>query len=321
MRPPITIAIILVNYRSEHRSIQCIREELTRCTLPHRIVVVNNGATEQSDNHLSRELNASIIDASTIDYTTIDDEEHSIDTERQIFIISNRENSGFARGNNLGVDFITTHFKAEYLLFSNNDIHIKSDNAIELLTAKLATLPNVGVIGPKIVGIDGEIQSPYIYSSFWREMVLLQWKRFIPFFRSRLYNKGKIFNRQSAKEGYYYRVMGSFFITRSEDYIACGKMDPNTFLYGEEVILAERMLLIGKRNYYDPSVEIIHEHGATINNNREVLRGGDYLTESLFYYFKEYRGVSNLSIFIARHLRRAFESVRQLYNSTRCKKH
>ncbi len=241
----ISIAMILINYKSEERSIKCIKEELVECTLPYRIVIVNNAATEASNEMMARELGGVVIHDVT----------QTIETERHIFIISSGENLGFARGNNLGVEFITNHFDVDYLLFSNNDIALRSERAIESLIEKLSTLPDVGVIGPKVVGVDGGYQSPCLYMPFWTEMVLLQWRRFIPFYRY------KDLDRSRAKEGYYYRVMGSFFVSKREDYIACGGMDPHTFLYGEEVILAERMLRIGKRNYYYPSVEILHEHG------------------------------------------------------------
>ncbi|MFI3305847.1 MAG: glycosyltransferase [Rikenellaceae bacterium] len=304
MLPQITIATIVVNYRSEQRTIRCISEELTRCTLPHRIIVVNNGATAATNATLALALNATVVDKIA----------QPIDPQTKIFIINTPLNNGFARGNNLGVEFVTTHFDVEYLLFSNNDIVLRSDHTIESLVGRLSTLPDVGIIGPKIVGLDGEYQTPYLYSSFWREMVMSQWGRFVPFYRGKEYQDGKLFIRESAHEGYYYRVMGSFFVAKTEVYIACGKMDPNTFLYGEEVILAERMLRIGQYNYYYPSVEILHEHGTTINNNRDLFRGRDYLAESLFYYYREYRGVSNYAIHIAKALRWIFASAQSVIN-------
>lgn len=298
MTPNISIATILVNYKSEERTIKCIKEELMRCSLTYRIIVVNNGANESSDEVLARELGGVVIYDINI----------PIDTEQRIFIISNPENSGFARGNNLGVDFATNHFEVDYLLFSNNDIVMRSDRTIESLVEKLASLPDVGVIGLKVVGLDGKCQSPYIYLPFWEEMVFLQWQRFVPF------KIVRSLDRVNAQSGYYYRVMGSFFISPTVDYIACGKMDPNTFLYGEEVILAERMLRIGKKNYYEPSIEILHEHGVTISKNKDVFKGRDYLSESMFYYFREYRGVPQFSVFIARGFRQIFNIVRWSFN-------
>ena len=66
--------------------------------------------------------------------------------------------------------------------------------------------------------------------------------------------------------------MGSFFIVKTQDFINCGMMDPNTFLYAEEIILSEKLKKINKQVYYFPSVTVLHEHGQTtsmhLNNNQ-----------------------------------------------------
>ena len=57
--------------------------------------------------------------------------------------------------------------------------------------------------------------------------------------------------------------MGSFLLVKAFDFYNCGMFDSHTFLYAEEPILAERMAAIGKRVYYYPDSEVIHEHGVT----------------------------------------------------------
>lgn len=302
MRPSISIAIILVNYNSELRTIKCVEEELSRCELSHRIIVVNNAATTHSDELLSSKLNGVVVS----------DIYQPIDVARVVFIVSNPENSGFARGNNLGVDFVTSHFEVDYLLFSNNDIVMRSDCTIERLLCKLSNLPNVGVIAPKVVGLDGECQSPNPYVPFWQEMVFRYWGRFLPSMTNR-----EVFDQNLAQEGYYYRVMGAFFLAKTKEYISCGKMDSNTFLYGEEVILAERMLAIGRQFYYYPSVEVLHEHGATIDKNRDSKVVQWAMFESLAYYYKTYKGVSPLSISIARFSNMVYLTLQNFYRRNR----
>lgn len=284
MHRTFTLASIIVNYKSEERTITYVKEELqSKCHIPQLIVIVNNEATIESSKTLSESLQASIV----TDITAIPEDSH-------IYIIHNTENSGFAKGNNLGVDFITTHFKVDYFLFSNNDIRFINSNVIEVLIEKLKSLPDVGIIGPKVIGLDGNCQSPNEYVPFWTEMVGQYWERFIPFYHI------KHFDQNKAKEGYYYRLMGSFLVVKYKEFINCGKFDANTFLYGEEVILSERMNVIGKKNYYLPTVSILHEHGSTTAKHLNQIKGNFLMFDSLSYYYQSYKGVRKSSILLAK---------------------
>lgn len=278
------LASIIVNYKSEERTIKYIKEELqSKCNLSQVIIIVNNGATEESTKKLCNNLHAYRVNDITchIPFSTI-------------YVIHNINNSGFARGNNLGVDFVSEHFNVKYILFSNNDIRFIVLNVIELLIDKLKSHPDVGVIGPKVIGLDGNCQSPNEYVPFWTEMVGQYWERFIPFYHI------KHFNQNNATEGYYYRIMGSFFIVRYNDFIKCGKFDSNTFLYGEEAILSERMNTIGKRNYYLPTVAVLHEHGTTTTKYLKQIKGNFIAFNSLSYYYQHYKGISEPAILLAK---------------------
>lgn len=280
----IDIASIVINYKSEERTITFVKEELSKCKLRQVIVVVNNGASEESTYIMAQALDAHVVR----------NYKEDINNDKSIFIIHNIENSGFAKGNNLGVLFVINHFDCEHLLFSNNDIHIVDDFSIEKLIEKQKTLPDVGIIGPKVIGLDGHCQSPSDDIPFWTRMVGLKWERFIPYLHI------KMLNQDEAKEGYYYRVMGSFFVCSTTHFLDCGMMDPTTFLYAEELCLAERMLRIGKRVYYYPAAIVLHEHGGTINKNMNFLKGQKILFESLSYYYRTYKKVSAISILLAK---------------------
>ena len=287
------LATIIVSYKSDEKTIYFIKNELSKCFISQIIVIVNNKATKESSAIMAKELLGSVIYDITF----------SIPNNCNIFIIHNTDNSGFAKGNNIGVNFLNIHFDIDYLLFSNNDILLKDNNVIETMILKMDKLPEVGIIGPKIIGLKGDYQNPYDYVPFWKEMVGIYWERFIPFYHI------EYLNRETAKEGYYYRVMGSFFITRTIDFINCGMMDPNTFLFYEEPILSERMLNINRKTYYIPNVCVIHEHGGTINSSNI---SNNCLFNSGLYYFKYYKNVSSFSIFLATASNYIYNSLKKL---------
>lgn len=271
------LAVIVINYRMEELTIKMVQQELSKIVIPHKTIVVNNDATDTSNNLLTRELNAQLI---------LNPEEQIADMDKDAFIISSKENLGFARGNNLGVMFCKKMFAPDYLLFTNNDIQFSDADVVERLINKMQSLPNVGVIGPRVVGLDNKEQSPHPYLSFWDRMIWMYWSTFF-------YSKKKKRHRflldysQNAEEGFHYYVMGSFFMVRASDFYQCGMMDPKTFMYAEELILSERMKSIGRGVYYYPQVCVIHAHGATTS---KFARGKsrDWKFDSLLYYYKNY---------------------------------
>ena len=252
------------------------------------IIITNNAATPESDNEFLRNLNAVLV-------TDID----AKPVKSGIYLISHADNLGYAKGINLGAEFSLRHFDINHFLISNNDIHFINDNVVEKLIERLESMPDVGMIGPKVLGLDGRNQSPEPYYKFWNSYIWMYW--LTPFLSSE--KKKKIFKLNystNAEEGEHYKIMGSFFIVKAIDFINCGMMDPNTFLYGEEVILSERLNAINRKVYFFPQVAILHEHGKTINRYIEMVSSKKLQFKSESYYYRKYRGVTSFSIFVGK---------------------
>ena len=67
-------------------------------------------------------------------------------------------------------------------------------------------------------------------------------------------------------------------------------MDPHTFLYAEEPILSERMLRVGRKTYFLPSVTVVHEHGTTIRKHIDSKKASWLQFRSNAYYYRTYKG-------------------------------
>ena len=103
---------------------------------------------------------------------------------------------------------------------------------IELLIEKLQSNSQIGIIGPKVLGLDNRCQSPHPYISFFKKYIVIPLSSLFLSAKT----KRKFFDfdyPEKAKEGFHYMVMGSFFMVRMNDYISCGMMDSNTFMYYE----------------------------------------------------------------------------------------
>jgi GT2 family glycosyltransferase len=194
-----------------------------------------------------------------------------------------------AAGCNAGAAELCTHPDVDVLLFTNNDLHLVSDDVVERLVEKLKELPDIGVIGPEIIGMDGKRQSPEPYMGLWKRYV---WMYLSTPFLSRA-AKRRIFaldTAEKATEGECYRVMGSFFLCTREAWELTGGMDTGTFLYAEEPILSERMLRVGRKTYFMPAVTVVHEHGGTIKKHLEPKEAAWLQYQSNAYYYKSYKG-------------------------------
>lgn len=278
--------IVIINYRQELLTIQFVKNELSKIQLPHKTVIVNNSATKESNELLCQELNA----------VFVADNSQNIDKEKDVFVLPSADNLGFAKGNNLGAAFCKKWFSPQYILFTNNDIRLKNDDVAERMIKKLEEHPEVGIMGPQVIGLDGKWQSPFPYTSYWKRHVWMYWSTL--FYSAE--KKKEVFQfdyQEKAQEGFHYYVMGSFFLVRASDFYKCGMFDPHTFLYAEEPILSERMASVGKKVYYYPDSVVIHEHGVTTGKYAKDKRS-DWQFESENYYYMKYKHTSLFLIFL-----------------------
>ena len=256
------LGIIIVNYREYERTERFIREEISRIKRPYRLMIVDNGGDPvKAEAFLKR-------------------------TDCEFLV---RENDGFAAGCNAGAAALCAHSDVDVLLFTNNDLHQMTDDVVDQLVDKLKEHPDVGIIGPEIVGMDGKRQSPEPYLGLWKRFV---WMYLSTPFLSRAV-KRRLFaldTAEQAAEGYCYRVSGSFFLCPRKAWEQAGGMDTNTFLYAEEPILSERMLLVGLKTYFFPSVTVVHEHGGTIDKHMDRKKASWLQYKSNAYYYKTYKG-------------------------------
>ncbi len=260
------IGIVIVSYGDPGRTVRFVREECSKVAAEHRVVVVDNGGAEASTQTLKDALG----DAATV--------------------LPAGGNIGFARANNLGAGYAIRELGADLLLFVNNDIVFTDSDVVDRLAAKLQALPDAGMIGPKVVGLDGCLQSPEPFKSFAEQHLLPYWGKLV-MSRSKLDLRLKRGYAETAAEGPHYRLMGSIFMMRAADFEACDGMDPATFLFAEEAILSERLKRMGKCVWYDPSVQVLHEHGATIGKHFSRVKRRRMRLESDAYYYRNYIGL------------------------------
>ena len=279
------LGIIVVVYKSNQMTIEYVHRELPQVDVPWVCCIVNNAATLEESDLLAESCGAEVVDLHTPPKSN---------ENGSVYVLPSEENLGFAKGNNLGVNYLLKYFDVDYLLFSNNDIEIKSSCCLSSLIATLNRDEKIGAVGPRIIGLDGVEQPPHDgYVSPYRQ---IGWRLF-PFLR----RKAKMTSNTVIKKresGFTYWVQGSFFVMRARDFLQVGMFDPNTFLYSEEPILAERLKQAGKQMYYENSVTVLHYEGGTIVKHRGNSWSQKMVIESNCYYYGRYLGYNSFTVWL-----------------------
>jgi GT2 family glycosyltransferase len=276
------IGIVIVSYRTTKKTIEYVVEELSKINNPKIIVIVNNQYLESDESIYKASLNAEII------Y----DIGESIDKKNDIYVINASDNLGFARGNNLGADFLIGNFKPKYILFSNNDISIQSFNIIEELIAKAETDLKIGIIGPRMIDENGYDVSPRydrvhpLRYAFWHILYPIRQSQILSIIGVNTPGFKEISSRNH--EGYCYWVAGSFMMIKTQVFIQIGGFDFGTFLYAEEKILAERLNKHGYGIYYYPNVCTISFSGYTTTKYLSEREKEELIFQSDIHYYKHY---------------------------------
>ena len=267
------IGIVIVSYRSDDLTVRFVREELTKVSLPHRIVVVDNGADESEASVLAARIPEAVVLPA--------------------------ENRGFAAGNNLGIRWLAEHVRPDYVLLTNNDIHFRSEHVVETLFKTATGHPEAGAVGPEILGPDLRRQGPYRYLGLWDRYVWMYLST--PFLSKKA--KRRRFGLdypEKAEAGIHDVISAAFLLVDMDAFLQAGMFDEGTFLYAEENILSDRMERIGKGFYFEPAVTVLHEHGKTIGREHDGKARALMQFESMAYYYRQYRGCSRLSIRLTR---------------------
>jgi GT2 family glycosyltransferase len=224
---------VIVTYKKPFYAFQVAKALLSQYKVNNKVIIIDNSLSIDD----SKCLNNLICDVNNV---------HVVVTE---------ENLGYAKGNNLGVKTaIEMWGRPDFIIFSNDDIVINDLNTVKTLIGSCRKIPDCGCIQPKILLENGYIQGPYSKSNIYLEslqyMVPILW---IIFRRYRQLNLKLI-----TKVSPCYRVMGAFFLIKTENFINCGLFDEGTFLFREEEILALKLNKIGLTSYYNPCVTVTH---------------------------------------------------------------
>lgn len=245
------LSVIILNYNVQYFLELCLKSvEAAITNIEAEIIVVDNNSPDNSCQMVK-------------------------DLFPDVILIENKDNTGFSRGNNIGV----AKAKGEFICILNPDTVVAEDTFITLLDFAQTTI-DVGIIGCRL--IDGT-------GSFLPES-----KRNIP-------TPSVSFKKMIGSSNSYYAnhlkedeignvdiLVGAFMLMKRSLYIEVEGFDEDYFMYGDDIDLSYKVLKKGINNKYVGNVSIIHFKGESTPKNA-YYRKRFYDAMKIFYkkHFKK----------------------------------
>ena len=195
-----------------------------------------------------------------------------------VILIENKENLGFPKGNNIGVE----HAKGKYICILNPDTVVAEDTFSKILNTKNWQL-NTGIIGCRLIDGAGN----FLPES--KRGVPTPWVAFTKIFG--LYKISNYFGKYYAQHlsenesGKVDILVGAFMVMKRELYLEVGGFDENCFMYSDDIDLSYLVLKTGKSNYYFHETSVIHYKGES------TVRDGTYMKrfrEAMQFFYKKH---------------------------------
>ncbi|MGK9126754.1 glycosyltransferase family 2 protein [Olivibacter sp. SA151] len=234
-------------------------------TITASIVLYHNDPLEVQEAVRSCLSSPSINKVYLVDNST-EDNFRSLANNERIEYISNAENIGFGAAHNLAIQRCVA---SDYHIIVNPDIAFH-ESVIEHLTAFMDQHPDIGLVMPKVLYKNGQLQRlckllPTPFNLFGR--------RFAPNRRW-----ARELNEQYELSFFQYDqiadipcLSGCFMFVRNNVLQTLGGFDTRFFLYLEDVDLVRRIGHIARTVFY-PHVSISHGYQKESYHNSKVLR-------------------------------------------------
>lgn len=236
------ISIIILNWNQPELTVNCVDSILKQDFRDFEIILIDNSSEDNSFEIFEREFLEN----------------------KKIKLVRNRENLGYAEGNNVGAKVA----KGEFVVIQNNDTlleknwlaemvkAIESDEKIALVTANILNMPLVEKIS--------EYRKLFSKRTWWT----------IGFLGYGI----DLENKERGKLIDIFAVNGCSFIYR-KNLVGDEPFDPDYFIYAEETKLSWLMRLRGYDIKIAPEAKVFHLHNITRKSSKKVDKYFTFLGE------------------------------------------
>ena len=204
------------------------------------------------------------------------------DRWKNIEVIKNDQNLGFAKANNLAI--LQSH--APYVLLLNPDTIMKPGTLSHLVV--ILDEGRADIVGPQLLNEDGSVQrwGGGFFPSLGR--VFRHYFFLAELFKNGSWSRGIYINSADHTPMRVDWISGAFLLFRRDVVKEIGLLREDFFMYGEDMEFCYRARKINFRIMYDPTVSIVHLYGKCSSENVSEVDFQSLANMSTF--FKETHG-------------------------------
>ena len=202
-------------------------------------------------------------------------------------LIENTTNSGFPKGNNIGV----AQAKGDYICVLNPDTVVAEDT-FEKILAFAEKQTNLGILGCKLIDGTGNflpeskrgVPTPWVAIT----KILGLYQVFPKLFFFNRYYAQHISENETGKVDI---LVGAFMVMKRDLYLEIGGFDENCFMYSDDIDFSYMVLKKGKSNFYFHETSVIHYKGeSTVKDGLYMKR----FREAMQFFYKKHFKMSFL---------------------------
>jgi len=259
------LSIIIVNWNTKKLLHDCL-QSIYKFTsgLKFEVVVVDNGSQDGSIDMMKKKF-------------------------PKTKLILNKENLGFSKANNQGIKIA----KGQYIFLLNSDTYL-IENSFKKLLTNIKSRSKLGVIAPKLLSKDQTIQQSAGYFPHLPQVFF--WMSFLDDLPI-----GMLFKPYHIDHDSFYKngqqidwVTAAALMIPKKVIDEVGLLDPQIFMYGEEIEWCYRIKKAGYKIYFSPITKIIHIGRGSHQKIPTKAFIGEY--EGLMYFYKKYKSRFALQI-------------------------
>lgn len=239
------VSIIILNWNGMKDTIECL-ESVRKIDYPsYEVIVVDNDSADSSPEEIKR-----LVPKATL--------------------IKNKENLGFAGGNNVGIRYALER-NAEYVWLLNNDTTVKAD-ALTNLVASSEASSKIG------------LASPIIYDYFDRSKAQFRGAYFdYKNFFVELYHNDSISELHKKDVS----LWGTALLVKREIIDKIGYLNEKYFAYWEDGEYSYRVLRAGYINIIEPSATVFHKYHVIDEKRTLPPHFYYYMTRNEYFFWTE----------------------------------
>ncbi len=266
------LGIVIVNWNTRDLLRDCLKSVLASTGVSFQVVVVDNASTDGSAEMVQMEF-------------------------PEVTLIVSEINGGYSYANNLGLRMLgfgrdEPSSAPRYALLLNPDTVVPEDGFRQMV-AFMDADPQIGVAGPRLVMLDGQLDMacrrsfPTPEVSFYRMIGL-----------SKLFPKSRRFGRYNVtyldpdQLTEVDSVVGAYMQVRREAIAEVGLLDEVYFMYAEDIDWAYRVKKAGWTVWYNPMVTVLHVKRAASRRSKKAQR--EFYRAMLIFYRRHYRATTPL---------------------------